>query len=52
MSSGGEAARHWQRMAVEETGHVGARECERAQERGEEVRWWPGVLGVLFRELG
>jgi hypothetical protein len=29
-----------------------ALESERAQERGEEVRWWPGVLGVLFRELG
>jgi hypothetical protein len=27
-------------------------EHERAGERGEEVQWWPGVLGGLYRGQG
>jgi hypothetical protein len=32
-------------MVVEEMRRAGTREWERAREQGEEVRWWPRVLG-------
>jgi hypothetical protein len=36
-------------MAAEDSRHAGARARGRARERGEDVRWWPGVLEGLYR---
>jgi hypothetical protein len=37
---------------VEQTHRAGTRESERARERGEEVRWWSGILEGLYRGPG